>query len=268
MQVVSLVNGSLISHTTAIYALHYAKQLGINFSLVYIRGMENIDEVKNSIEDVQDLASSFGMKNDFITFENLNELKHYIEVKDVDMLFCSSRQYKSIYDKSFVTSIIKKELKVDIAVVKVVKIGRAYSIDKIIMPIRDAKLSVKKFTLFSAFSLAYNAKSEIYSIDKISRMNLASISIENIKERLQSVMFSLRHYLRLGKMMNFKFAVKHDYTFIEDEKVQTHIAKHGYDLIIVGGHHEKSLFWTHPIDVLFDKPMVNTIYFIPFKDEV
>lgn len=100
MKVITLVNGSLTSHTTAIYALYYAKQLGMNLSLVYIKDKENIDEVKNSIEDVRDLALSFGIENDFITFENINELKHYVDVKDVDMLFCSTRQHKSIYDKS------------------------------------------------------------------------------------------------------------------------------------------------------------------------
>jgi len=268
MKVISLVNGSLTSHTTAVYALYYAKQLGINLSFIYIKDEENIQDVENSIQDIQDLALSFGMKSDFLTFDDLEELKNYIETKDVDMLFCSTRQKRSIYDKSFVAEIIAKNIQVDISVAKIVKIGRAYNIDKIVMPIRDSKLSVKKFTVFATFSLTYNSKSEIYSIDKISKINFSKKTVEMIKQRLQKVIFNLRHYLRLAKMMNFKFAIKHDYAFGEDEKIQEHIAKHSYDLMIMGGHHSKNLFTTHPIDVLFEKPIINTIYFIPFKNEL
>jgi nucleotide-binding universal stress UspA family protein len=268
MKTITLVNGSLTSHTTAIYALEYAKQLNLSFTLAYVIDQEDPYDVENSLKDIQDLSNSYEIENNFLIFENLLQLKQYIEAKDIDMLFCSTMQNKSIYDKSFLTEILKKKIKVDIAVVKVVKIERAYSVDKIVMPIRASKLSVKKFTLFSTFSLAYSAKAEIYSVDKISKMNMASVTIENIKTKLQSVIFNLRHYLRVAKMMNFKFAIKHDYAFTEDETVQAHIAKHGYDLIIMGGHHEKEFFWKHPIDILFDKPMINTIYFIPFKDEL
>jgi hypothetical protein len=268
MRVISLVNGTLTSHTTAMYALQYTKQLGIHISFVHIKNHESFDEVRDTIDDIQKLALSFGIKNDFITLDDLNQLKEYIESKEVDMLFCSTTQNKSIYEKSFVTEIISKNIKVDLAIVKVVKIGRAYNVDKIILPIRGSKLSVKKFSLFSTFSLAYGAKSEIYSIDKISRMNMAGVTIENIKQKLQEVIFNLQHYLRLAKLMNFKFAIKHDYAFTENEKVQAHIATHGFDLIIMGGHQHKEFFWKHPIDVLFDKPIINTIYFIPSRDDL
>jgi len=268
MKVISLVNGSLTSHTTAVYALYYAKQLGVNLSFIYIKDKEDIQDVENSIQDIQDLASSFGIENHFLTFDNLEQLKNYIETKDIDMIFCSTRQNRSIYDKSFIAQIIAKNIQVDICVAKIVKVGRAYNIDKIIMPIRDSKLSVKKFTVFSTFSLSYNSKSEIYSIDKISKIDFSKKTVEVIKQRFQEVIFNLRHYLRLGKMMNFKFAIKHDYAFVEGERIQEHIASHSYDLIIMGGHHNKSLFTKHPIDLLFDKPLVNTIYIIPFKDEL
>lgn len=266
MKVISLVNGSLTSHTTAIFALHYAKQLSLDFCLVYIHNEETVEYVKNSIEDIEDLASSFGVSNDFETFKNLEELKQFVESKDIDTLFCSTKQHKTIYDRSFLTRILDMQIKVDIAVVKVVKIGRAHNIDKIIMPIRDAKLSVNKFTLFSTFSLTYDAKSEIYSVDKISKIDFSKKTVEVIKQRLQEIIFNLRHYLRLGKMIDFKFAIRHDYAFVEGEKIQAHIANHGYDLIIMGGHHQKSFFWKHPIDILFEKPLTNTIYFIPYKD--
>ncbi|MDB2405517.1 hypothetical protein N9W00_01105, partial [Arcobacteraceae bacterium] len=116
------------------------------------------------------------------------------------------------------------------------------------------------------FSLAYNAKSEIYSVDKISKIDFSKKTVEIIKQKLQKVVFNLRHYIRLGKMIDFKFAIRHDYAFVEGDKIQEHIANHGYDLIIMGGHHSKNFFWKHPVDILFEKPLTNTIYFIPYKD--
>jgi len=267
MKIISLVNGSLTSHTTALFALHYAKQLAFNFCMVYIKEDETIEYVKDSIQDIEDLASSLSVINNFFVFENLEELKVFIELKDTDILFCSTRQNKTIYDKSFLTRILHMQIKIDIAVVKVVKIGRAYNIEKVIMPIRDTKLSVNKFSIFTTFSLAYNAKSEIYSVDKISKIDFSKKTVEIIKQRLQEVIFNLRHYLRLAKMIDFKFAIRHDYAFVEGDKIQEHIANHGYDLIIMGGHHNKSFFWKHPVDILFEKPLTNTIYFIPYKDK-
>lgn len=268
MKVISLVNGSLTSHTTAIYALYYAKQLDVNLDFIYIKDKEDIKDVENSIQDIQDLASSFEIENNFLTFDDIEQLKDYIETKDVDMLFCSTRENRSIYDKSFVAKIISKNIKVDMCIAKIVKVGRAYNIDKMVMPVRDSKLSVKKFTVFSTFSLSYNSKSEIYSIDKISKIDFSKKTVEMIKQRLKEVVFNFRHYIRLGKMMKFKFSIKHDYSFDKDKRIEEHISKHSYDLMIMGGHHNKSLFTTHPIDILFDKPLINTIYFIPFKEEL
>jgi len=92
MKIISLVNGSLISHTTALYALYYAKQLGFNLSFIYIKDKEDMQDVENSIQDIQDLALSLKIENNFLTFDDLEQLKNHIETKDVDMLFCSTRQ--------------------------------------------------------------------------------------------------------------------------------------------------------------------------------
>lgn len=255
----------MISETSSIYALHYAKELGLELTLVHIKGQDICKDVKKSSEDLKYLATSLEVDSDFLVFENLDEFKEFVNSKDVDMLFCSTRHNHSILDKSFVQTLIKKDIKVDLSVVKVVKLGRADSIDSIILPIRDSKLSVKKFTLFSAFAKAYSSKSEIYSVDKVSPI---SLSHNNEKEKLQNVIFNLRHYFRISKMMNFKFSVKHDSALGEGERVEAHIARHGYDLAIVGAHHDKSFFGQHPIDILFENPMINTIYFIPHKDNL
>jgi hypothetical protein len=266
MQVISLINGSLISENSTIYALHYAKFLSYKLTLIHINnGKDDIKEVKKSAEELMNLAKKFEVESEFLMFEKLKELKNFVEIKDVDMMFCSTRNKHNILDKSFVQKIIKKEMMTDLAVVKIVKLGRSDNVENIILPIRDSKMSVRKFTLFSSFVLAYSTKSEIYSIDKVSPMEFKT---KNQKERLKEVKFNLRHYFRLAKMMNFKFSLKHDFAMVEEDKVKTHIAKNSYDLAIVGAHHDKSFFRKHPIDTLFEKPLINTIYFIPHKDEV
>lgn len=240
MKVISLTNGSLISHTTAIYAIHYAKQLNYNLDLIHIKEKDDTSFIQDNVEDIINLAKSFDIETNFLIFDNIYELEQYINLKDIDMVFCSTRQNKSIYDKSFVTKLISHNIKTDLCIAKIVKIGAAYNIDKIIMPIRGSKLSVKKFTLFSNFSLSYKAKSEVYSVDKISKINFSFKSVDVIKQKLQDIIFDLRHYIKLSNMIGFKFAIKHDYVFNEGDKIQTHIAQHNYDLIIMGGHHEKS----------------------------
>lgn len=267
MKVISLVNGSLSSHTTAVYAVHYAKQLQYDLVLVYIGSSTDNKNLEQSVEDIKNLSLSLAINVEFINFSFIGELKTYVSVKGVDMIFCSVKYNKTIYDRSFFTAILRNDIQADFSLVKVVKIARAHSVEKIIMPARGSQVSVKKFSLFTTLSKSYDAKAEIYSVDKISKIDFSKKTAEIIKQRLQEIIFDLRHYLRLGKMNDFRFAIRHDYAFVEGDKIQEHIAHHRYDLIVVGGHHKKSLFFRHPIDVLFEKPSCNTIYFIPYKEQ-
>ncbi|MBU0632214.1 hypothetical protein KKA17_06195 [bacterium] len=268
MRVISLINGSIISETTAIYALNYAKRLDAILDLVYIKGTDSLSDVRKSVEELNILSSSCDLESEFLIFENFQEFTVYVKEKDIDVIFCSTRQNHSIFDKSFTQILIRANLAVDLAVVKVVKLSMQNSIEKIILPVRNSKLSVKKFSFFTTFALTYNAKAEVYSIDKVSKNKMATMNIQKEKTRLKEIIFNFRHYLRLSKLLDFKFSIKHDYAMTEGDRVKAHIANHGYDLAIVGGHHQESFFYQHPIDILFKHPMLNVIYFIPFKDEL
>lgn len=268
MRVVSLINGSLTSQTASIYALHYVKTLELPFSIIHIKNTKDtLDDVNKSYKDIEEKALQFGLEIDLKLFENLLEFKTFINTHDIDMLFCSTKYHHSILDTSFSKSLIQMKLKADIAIVKVLKVYGAEIVENIILPIRDSKLSVKKFTLFSVFAKAYNAKSEIYSVDKISKSDAAWIDKIDKKKKLEEIIFSLRHYLRLAKIMNFKFSIKHDFAFIQGDLVKSHIVKQNHDLIIIGAHHKNTFFGSHPTDILFKDPIVNSIYFIPYKDE-
>jgi len=262
MIVAALINGSIISEEMAIYALWYAQKLGYPLHILHIKSKDDIKDVKRSVENIKALSKGV-IDIKFNILQNLSKLKTYIEKRGTDLLFCSTRCKHNIYDKSFVKSVIKQKIKADLAVVKIVKIGSARSVDKIILPIRGAKLSVKKFSLFSSFVSIFGAKSEIYSIDKVSMTDATKINVAKQKERLKDVVFHLRHYIRLLKLQNLSFSLKHSFARVESHVVQSHIAKNGHNLAIIGAHHDKSFFKSHPIDVLFEEPMINVIYFIP-----
>ena len=72
MRVVGLINGSLISETASVYAMRYAKMLGAKFDLVHVRGKDSFNDVKNSVEDLNALASSLNIESEFLTFENFS----------------------------------------------------------------------------------------------------------------------------------------------------------------------------------------------------
>jgi len=266
MRVVSLINSTMISEISATYALYYAKSFSMGLSLVHIQEQYSSQSTKKIFLNIQKLAKSIGVEVDFIVCENLKELKRLVLSENIDIIFSSTKHNHSIFEYSFAKKIINMDMKVDLAIVKVVKSSGADNIDKIIMPIRGYQLSVKKFTFFSSLVNAYNSNAEIFSVDKINRKKAATLDTKKVKKKLQKVIFNLRYYFRLSSLMNIKFSIKHNYAFKEGDEVQSHIAKNSYDLAIVGGHHNKSLFKAHPIDILFKSPMINTIYFIPSRD--
>lgn len=268
MRVVSLINATMISETSSIYALYYAKSFSLKLSLVHIKDNDPEAIIDKVFADIKKLASSLDVEVDLLVYESLDELDSLIANKNVDTLFCSTKHNRSIFEPSFAKKIIDMGMKVDLAIVKVVKLAGADSIEKIIMPIRGFQLSVKKFTFFSVFVNAYGSDAEIFSIDKIKKGQAASLEAKKVKKKLQEIIFNLRHYFRLSHIMKIKLSIKHDFAMVESDDVQSHIAKNSYDLAIVGGHHEKNFFSKHPIDILFEKPMINTIYFIPVKDNV
>ncbi len=267
MRVVSLINSNMICETSSIYALHYAKSFSLKLSLVHIKENDKLPAIDKVFADIKKLATSLDVEVELIIYESLKELEQLILDKNIDILFCSTKHDRSIFEQSFVKKVIKLGLRVDLAVVKVVKFTGAVGVEKIIMPIRGYQFSINKFTFFTAFVNAYSATAEIFSVDEIKKSQAALLSAKDVKIKLQNVMFNLRHYFRLAIIMNIKFSIKHSYALIEGYEVQSHIAKNSYDLAIIGGHHKRNFFYCHPIETLFEKPMINSIYFIPCDDD-
>lgn len=266
MKVISLINGSMISENSSMYALHYAKSFNLKLSLVHIKESDELLMIEKVFKGVEKVAAIFNLEVELFIHESFNEFEDFLQNNNVDIIFCSTKQQHSIYENSFAKKIIKMNLKVDLAIVKIVKLGSYENIENIIMPIRGHHLSVNKFTFFATMVNAYNASAEIFSIDEIKRSQIASLDAKKVNKKLQEITFNLRHYFRFAKLMDMKFSIKHHFTLTESEDVQSHIAKNDYDLSIVGGHHEKRFFSSHPIDILFERPIINTIYHIEAKN--
>lgn len=266
MRVISLINSTMISETSSIFALYYAKSYNLKLTLLHIRSGHNTDMVEKVFRDVNQVALSLEVAVDLLYLDSLEELRKLVYNENIDMLFCSTKHQHSLLEPSFAKRLIRMEFKVDLAIVKVAKQGVSQSVEKIIMPIRGYHLSVKKFTFFSTMVNAYDADAEIFSIDPLKKGKAAVLDAKMIKQKLKEVIFNLRHYFRLATIMKMKFSIKHHYALVESDDVRSHIVKNRFDLAIVGGHHKQSLFQKHPIDVLFEKPLINTIYFIPSKD--
>ncbi|WP_281950770.1 hypothetical protein [Nitrosophilus kaiyonis] len=268
MKVATFINGSIISENSSFYAIKYAKKLNLKVYAIYIKEKISTDEVKKSYENIKLYADNLSVKIDFIILEDIYQLKSFIEKENIVQIFTSTKHKHTIFESSFAKSLLKKDLKSDIAIVKIVKIGDIKNIDKIILPIREDKLSVKKFTFFMTFALTHSAKAQIYSIDKVTRNFLAFLDENQKSKKVKNIIFNLGHYFNLAKLMKYELSIKHDFTMMEEiEKVNAHIAKYGFDLAIVGGHHKESFFNRHPIDILFTLPIINTIYFIPYKEK-
>lgn len=263
MRVITLINGSLISQTSAVYALSYAKKMGAPLDIIHIRSKDPIEEVRLAAEELQNASSE--VITEFFVFDTFKEFEHYLDGKEIDIIFCSTRHDHSLFDKSFAQTLIRAKLPADLAISKILKPMQG-NIEKIVLPIRSTKLSVEKFSFFTALSEAYNAKATVYAIDKSTKSNILSKSVLDHKKRLQEIIFDLRHYLRFSHLFDFKLSIKHDYSVMEGNQIKAHIADHNYDLAIVGGHRSHRFFDSHPIDILFSRPMLNTIYFIPYEE--
>ncbi|MBN2782704.1 MAG: hypothetical protein JXQ66_05640, partial [Campylobacterales bacterium] len=182
MRVVSLINDMMVSESSSFYALHYAKELGIKLSLVHVSETNQYEMVKKTYRNIKKIAIKLGVEIDLLIFDNLLKFKEFVKVENIDIIFCSTKYKHTILDRSFAKTILRMGLQVDLAIVKVVKLGVAQNVEKIIMPIRGHHLSVNKFTFFTTLIKGYKANSEIFSIDKITKSEMASLDAKKIKQ--------------------------------------------------------------------------------------
>ena len=125
MRVVSLINSNMICETSSTYALYYAKSLSLKLSLVHIKENDKLALIEKVFTDIQKLATLLEVEVELILYDNFEALEQFIRDKNVDILFCSTKHKHSLFEESFAKRVIKLEMQVDLAVVKVVKFAAA-----------------------------------------------------------------------------------------------------------------------------------------------
>ena len=269
MRVIATINGTITAESMAFYALRYAKVQGGVLVLLHIKNeKDSLDEVHNSMDRIKTIALSYNVKVEHVILKGSMKraLKEYLKGSYTDIIFCSTRKKKTLFTNTFTQSLTKMNLGVDIAVVRIVDVNNIMDTQNLSLFIKDDRLSVKKFTFFSIFASAYMADAEIYSVSKMTRLQLSMVNIHSAREKLSEINYNLRHYIQLSKFMPFNLRIKHDFTYNGQKSILTHIAKSDSKLVIIGAKRlsVKSFFQSElPIEVLLRESSVNIIAYYP-----
>jgi nucleotide-binding universal stress UspA family protein len=238
MKVILALNGSITSEASAIYAIYYCRLYGYELLLLHVKNNRDaIEEVERSMETVETLAAGHEVVCErlFMHGEGVGPLISYVRKNRVDTVFCTTRAERGLFSTSFSDYLTRKPLPCDVAVVRIADLAAVNRVERIGVSIKNAKLSVEKFTFFSAMVQAFDAEGEIYSISVLTRAQRAAMGFVESKERLELLDAKLSHYLRLAELQQTKLRLKHAFAESEVEQMLHHAAHAGYDLLIVGG---------------------------------
>lgn len=274
MKVIAAINGTIASEGMAFYALKYAQVQNFSLVLLHIENPhDDLDDVEASANRIITLANSKNIEIEYVLLQGSPKkaIQTFFSTTPiyVDIIFCTTRKRKKLITGSFSEALTKMDIDADIAIVRIVKMSHIHDFDSMMLCIKEDKLSVKKFTFFATMATAYKASGEIYSVSNIYRWEFPTVDLEKVKEKLSTINFNLRHYIKLAYMMVFTLHIKHDFTKDESRCILTHIVKSNTKLVIVGAKRLsiKSFFKQEvPIDRLMRESSVNIIAFYPKED--
>ena len=272
MKVIAAINGTITAESMAFYALKYAQVQNLTLVLLHIENLkDDMSDVELSMDRITTIAMSQNIQTERVILKGSAKwaIKNYLTNIFADIIFCSTRKDKNFIRDSFSLLLTQMNLNVDIAIVRVVKMSNIRDINRVMLSIREDKLSVKKFTFFSSIVSAYKADGEIYSVSSMSRTELSRVDMREARERLSVINYNLRHYIKLSHIMKYPLNIKHDFTNNEAKSIFTHIVKSNVELVIIGA---KRLSLTSffkkemPIERLMRDASINTIAYYPKED--
>lgn len=269
MKVIAAINGTITAESMALYALKYAKGQDLPLVLLHVENeKDDLNEVRTSIQRITILALAQEVQTEAVILEGSSKkaIQTFLSGIDADVIFCSTRRHKTFISGSFSEALTKMDLNADIAIVRIVTISSIIDIDKMILSIKEDKLSVKKFAFFASLASAYQADGEIYSVSSMSRRALSAVDMHGARARLKLINYNLRHYMKLAHFMPFTLHIEHAFTENEAESILTHIAKSTAQLVVIGARRLSvtSIFNREmPIEKLMSEASVNTIAYYP-----
>ena len=272
MKVIAAINGTITAEGMAFYALKYAQVQNLTLVLLHIENdKDDLDDVESSIERITTLATSANIQIEKVLLRGsvTNVIREFLSTNYTDVIFCSTRKEKKFIADSFSEVLVKMNLSVDIAVVRIVKMNYIMDLNTIILSIKEDKLSVKKFAFFSTLASAYEADTEIYSVSNMSKFQLSKIAIHEVREKLGIINYNLRHYVKLAHYMPFTLHIKHNFTQNEAQSILSHIAKSNAELVVIGAKRLSVISFFKremPIEKLMREASVNTIAYYTKED--
>ncbi len=269
MNVIAAVNGQVTSEVAALYGLHFARIQGLPLILLHVANPDDsIESVEKSMANIEEVAGGYGMVTKRIILEGApaETVKRFLFENKSEIIFCSTRyrQRQKFFNLSFSEKLTGMTLPVDLAVARVVHIHSTLSTERIVLPIKEDRMSVEKFTFFSAMARAYNASGEIYSVTVTSKKRRASLDMGDTKRILQKINDRLSHYIQLAKLMDIPLRIKHSIALNEIDQILHHLSHNDFQLMIVGGERLSayaSFTKPKPLERLQRYTPVNTIAF-------
>ena len=269
MKVIAAMNGLVSSDVSALYALRYAALFGYTLCLLHVENhADRREDVELSMATVEEAASHYGVNTErvFLSGEPAKTIRKYLAVARTDTLFCSTRikTKKWFFQNSLSEKLSRLSLPVNLAVVRVAHVNAVFVTENILLPIREDRLSVQKFTFFSSLAKAFGATTEIYSIHPTGRRKLAAMDTHTARILFQQINTRLNHYTNTMKLLNITLTIKHALTGREVEQILHHLAHHDFQLMIIGGRRPSffhGFFRETPMHRLFGHTPVNTIAF-------
>jgi hypothetical protein len=218
--------------------------------------------------NIEEVAAVYDMACERVMLEGApaDAVKRYLLENKAEMLFCSTRyrQRRKFFNLSFSEKLAAMALPVDLAEVRVVHVHSTLATERIVLPIKEDRMSVEKFTFFASMAKAYNASGEIYSVTVTGRKKRARLDLGDTKRILQKIDDRLSHYGQLARLMDIPLRFKHAIALNEIDQVLHHLSHNDFDLMIIGGERlsaYSSLAKQKPLERLQRSTPVNIIAF-------
>lgn len=267
MKVIAAMNGLVSSDVAALYALRYAAFFDYTLCLLHVLNpSDRREEVELSMSIAEEAAVHSKVKTErvFLTGEPVEAIREYLAATRTDTLFCSTRMHRRFFQDSLSEKLSRLSLPANLAVVRVAHVNAVFVTENILLPIREDRLSVQKFAFFSSLAKVFGAATEIYSIHPTGRRRLAAMDIHAARILFQKINTRLSHYTNILKLLDIPLTIKHALTGREIDQILHHLARHDFQLMIIGGRRLSQfsgLFRENPMERLFWHTPVNTIAF-------
>ena len=143
--------------------------------------------------------------------------------------------HRRFFQDSLSEKLSRLSLPANLAVVRVAHVHAVFVTENILLPIREDRLSAQKFAFFSSMAKAFAAETEIYSIHPTSRRRLATMDTHTARMLFQRINTRLSHYVNTMRLLDIPLTIKHALTGREIDQILHHLARHDFQLMIIGG---------------------------------